>query len=164
MTVQQVLPLTLVGYAAAMVVSHIDPGTGSYIAMPILYMGIAIQGMGILVSLLVGSNYRTSHHPANTNISLSTSPGLSTASTDTPSQRSPPELQCSCPLGLPPSLPSPSHCSQINVYGISPALEPRPTTRSTLSAVLQCTTFRSSSHSCSGGYRYGSSSSRRLAI
>lgn len=60
MSVQQVLPLTLVGYAAAMVASHIDPGTGSYIAMPILYMGIAIQGMGILVSLLVSSHYRTS--------------------------------------------------------------------------------------------------------
>ncbi|KAL0640081.1 hypothetical protein Q9L58_000909 [Maublancomyces gigas] len=65
MSVQQVLPLTLVGYAAAMVASHIDPGTGSYIAMPILYMGIAIQGMGILVSLLylagfVDSLYRYS--------------------------------------------------------------------------------------------------------
>lgn len=67
MSVQQVLPLTLVGYAAAMVVSHIDPGTGSYIAMPILYMGIAIQGMGILVSLLVSFHYCTSHHSANTN-------------------------------------------------------------------------------------------------
>lgn len=60
MSVQQVLPLTLVGYAAAMVVSHIDPTTGSHIAMPILYMGIAIQGMGILVSLLVSFKFHYS--------------------------------------------------------------------------------------------------------
>lgn len=62
---QQVLPLTLVGYAAAMVVSQIDPSTGSHIAMPILYMGIAIQGMGILVSLLVSSSLTlTLTHPS----------------------------------------------------------------------------------------------------
>lgn len=65
MSVQQVLPLTLVGYAAAAVVSHIDPGTGKHIAIPIIYTGIAIQGMGILVSLLVSLCCRTSYHSIN---------------------------------------------------------------------------------------------------
>lgn len=59
MAIQQVLPLTLVGYAAATVASHIDPLHGHHIAIPIIYMGIAMQGMGILVSLLVGLLYVT---------------------------------------------------------------------------------------------------------
>ncbi|RPB03838.1 hypothetical protein L873DRAFT_1668938 [Choiromyces venosus 120613-1] len=51
-----VLPLTLVGYAAATVAAHISTND-HHIAMPILYMGIAFQGMGILVSLLSLSNF-----------------------------------------------------------------------------------------------------------
>lgn len=53
MSLQQVLPLTLIGYVAAAVASRIDPLDGGNHAMPIIYMGIAMQGMGILVSLLV---------------------------------------------------------------------------------------------------------------
>ncbi|KAG0642263.1 voltage-dependent anion channel [Tuber brumale] len=53
---QTVLPLTLVGYAAATVAAHISTHDHR-IAMPIIYMGIAFQGMGIFVSLLSLSNF-----------------------------------------------------------------------------------------------------------
>ncbi|PUU76514.1 voltage-dependent anion channel [Tuber borchii] len=53
---QTVLPLTLVGYAAATVAAHIST-RDHHIAMPIIYMGIAFQGMGILVSLLSLSTF-----------------------------------------------------------------------------------------------------------
>lgn len=55
MTIQQILPLTLVGYAASTVVSHIDPISGHHLAMPILYTATAVQGMGALLGLIVSS-------------------------------------------------------------------------------------------------------------
>ncbi|CUS11853.1 unnamed protein product [Tuber aestivum] len=53
---QTVLPLTLVGCVAATVAAHISIHN-HHIAMPIIYMGIAVQGMGILVSLLSLSSF-----------------------------------------------------------------------------------------------------------
>lgn len=53
MAIQQILPLTLVGYAASTVVSHIDPIRGHHLAMPILYTATAVQGMGALLGLIV---------------------------------------------------------------------------------------------------------------
>ncbi|KAH0606445.1 uncharacterized protein H6S33_004106 [Morchella sextelata] len=52
MAIQQILPLTLVGYAASTVVSHIDPISGHHLAMPILYTATAVQGMGALLGLI----------------------------------------------------------------------------------------------------------------
>lgn len=47
-----IIPLTLVGYAAAAVVAHIK-ASDARLATPIIFSGIVVQGMGILVSLLV---------------------------------------------------------------------------------------------------------------
>lgn len=60
MATQQILPLTLVGYAASTVVSHIDPVSGHHLAVPILYTATAIQGMGALVGLIYLSGFITS--------------------------------------------------------------------------------------------------------
>ena len=146
---QMVLPLTLVGYAAAVVVTHIEPSDARH-AAPIIFAGIVVQGMGILVSLIVLSSSR----PCLAN------PGL----TYKMDSASPPPSAVSKPLfyqkvtGHPSSSPSarlhshpsPSGFSPSNPTVYSPPAVSRP--HGTQSRARRSTPSSSSQHCLSGAY------------